>query len=635
MGNKYTTILPLSQNPPSAFEGVGSTPRTTSPDCAGTSTLSRSATPQTATLSSFSAHVRSASRGGGESHAPPSSLGRLVVGPVDFLLVDDALLEELEINTVVSALPQAPRGMNEVLTRNGIDPRTDYRVYPLEDSAEHYISLFEHPNIFETTQYIHEKRLAGKNVLVHCDGGITRSPSVIMAYLLIHGTGESPGEHMSFDCAYETIYSRRERLEVGIFNEELRELERSVQTDGLNRLESTLPYMTRARQLMLGGFSPGIRSVPSGGSLQMSIQTDEREAMLTSPCVDPLDLMRKRWGEVRRRVGGHTQMAIVFHEKWLQLAGDRLRTLLRPVSNVERMMLTSLRVVHQLMWGGLSEVRVAQLIRFHAHIGLTVEDIHIYRDALKDMFVHFGVDRAEAAMWDQFFVDLWSAWNTIEQEQQAEDDAEANNNNNTVAEPYGTPGMSFAPLRACGSGNQCCTSNGQQSVASAPVSREDNTAVTSAQRRSSNENGTPLMTFVLPPQAGRRRDRTNSKSTSTSTTTQCSVRSPLFHGTTPGGGARTPAAAAPCGGMPSGHRRLGSLEEELDHADNMYNNTMTTPTTNNNNNNNNNDRQKTSAANFHSPVLMSGSGGASVSWGGGGPAVVMGDEDSTPTTTTT
>lgn len=41
---------------------------------------------------------------------------------------------------------------------------------------------------FETAKWINKKRNEGKNVLVHCVKGNSRSPTIILAYLMIINT---------------------------------------------------------------------------------------------------------------------------------------------------------------------------------------------------------------------------------------------------------------------------------------------------------------------------------------------------------------------------------------------------------------------------------------------------------------
>eukprot|EP00759_Apiculatamorpha_spiralis_P010550 PhF_6_TR17301/c0_g2_i1/m.26520 len=82
--------------------------------------------------------------------------GRLLIGPIDFI-VQEGLLEELGVHCVVSCLPYAPEGIDDVLAKAGIDSHKDYRLYPLEDNTEHYVSLFSQPDIYTVTDFIRKR----------------------------------------------------------------------------------------------------------------------------------------------------------------------------------------------------------------------------------------------------------------------------------------------------------------------------------------------------------------------------------------------------------------------------------------------------------------------------------------------
>ena len=78
------------------------------------------------------------------------------------------------------------------------DQLVDYLQLPLQDSVHE--NLLSH---FETTfEYIQKKLFANENVLVHCQGGISRSPSFIIGYLMrYHG--------QNFQQAYSLVKEKR------------------------------------------------------------------------------------------------------------------------------------------------------------------------------------------------------------------------------------------------------------------------------------------------------------------------------------------------------------------------------------------------------------------------------------------
>ncbi|CAF1619427.1 unnamed protein product [Adineta ricciae] len=74
----------------------------------------------------------------------------------------------------------------------------DYLRLPCHDSPNQNILQY-----FESTfEYIHKKLLAKKNVLVHCQGGVSRSPSFIIGYLMKYHS-------KTFDDAYQVVKQQR------------------------------------------------------------------------------------------------------------------------------------------------------------------------------------------------------------------------------------------------------------------------------------------------------------------------------------------------------------------------------------------------------------------------------------------
>jgi predicted protein tyrosine phosphatase len=107
--------------------------------------------------------------------------------------------------------------------------------------------LSDHCDILETVAFVHEQRMQNRNVLIHCDGGMTRSPSVMIAYLMRYGTGtattttvtttptttssttphQQPGMlAMTLEDAVQWVTDRRGRsVDVRMFSFDLCELE--------------------------------------------------------------------------------------------------------------------------------------------------------------------------------------------------------------------------------------------------------------------------------------------------------------------------------------------------------------------------------------------------------------------------
>ncbi|CAF1597814.1 unnamed protein product [Adineta steineri] len=74
----------------------------------------------------------------------------------------------------------------------------DYQQLPCHDSSSQNILQY-----FETTfEYMDEKLSSNKNILVHCQGGVSRSPSFIIGYLMKYHS-------KTFDEAHQLVKSKR------------------------------------------------------------------------------------------------------------------------------------------------------------------------------------------------------------------------------------------------------------------------------------------------------------------------------------------------------------------------------------------------------------------------------------------
>eukprot|EP00906_Rhabdomonas_costata_P010240 RCo014371 len=156
--------------------------------------------------------------------------GPVFIGTVDYI-VDDSVLAQLHIRAIVSCLPHAPDGIQEVLHRNDIRDE-DYMLFPLEDNSDYYLSMFDGAGVLAAVDFIHARRLEMKAVLVHCDAGRSRSPSVVIAYLMKYGLDvSSPG--MSLVSAHEYVSSMRPNVNVTLFRSDLRRFEQLLFGDAV------------------------------------------------------------------------------------------------------------------------------------------------------------------------------------------------------------------------------------------------------------------------------------------------------------------------------------------------------------------------------------------------------------------
>jgi dual specificity MAP kinase phosphatase len=101
------------------------------------------------------------------------------------------LLQEHQIKTVINISTTIPCYFED-------EKLFEYLRLPCHDSPNQNILQY-----FETTfEYIREKLSKNKNILVHCQAGISRSPSFIIGYLMkYHST--------TFDEAYDLVKNKR------------------------------------------------------------------------------------------------------------------------------------------------------------------------------------------------------------------------------------------------------------------------------------------------------------------------------------------------------------------------------------------------------------------------------------------
>eukprot|EP00760_Papus_ankaliazontas_P025603 PhM_4_TR2809/c0_g1_i1/m.83454 len=152
-------------------------------------------------------------------------LGDLYVGSLQCIFNHDKVFPEFGIRSIVSCVTSDPEHLADVLEMHSI-PREDYLLVPLEDNRDQYNALT--PLVDATVDFIHQRRLECKSVLVHCDGGITRSPSVVVAYLMKYGPQTFEGEccaAMGFARAQVFMRQCRAKVNIRLFADELQKYE--------------------------------------------------------------------------------------------------------------------------------------------------------------------------------------------------------------------------------------------------------------------------------------------------------------------------------------------------------------------------------------------------------------------------
>ncbi|CAF3636175.1 unnamed protein product [Rotaria socialis] len=96
----------------------------------------------------------------------------------------------------------------------------DYLQLPCYDSCrENILQYFDH-----TLEYIHQKLLLNQNILVHCQGGVSRSPSFVIGYLIKYHS-------KTFDQAYSFTKEKRKIINPNFyFLTQLKRYEQTIQS---------------------------------------------------------------------------------------------------------------------------------------------------------------------------------------------------------------------------------------------------------------------------------------------------------------------------------------------------------------------------------------------------------------------
>ena len=81
----------------------------------------------------------------------------------------------------------------------------DYIQIPISDSSVDDLVLLEFLKKSDTLEKIHDYIVSGKNVLIHCHAGISRSPTIAMCLLMKYF-------EFSLEMAHETIKEYRKQI---------------------------------------------------------------------------------------------------------------------------------------------------------------------------------------------------------------------------------------------------------------------------------------------------------------------------------------------------------------------------------------------------------------------------------------
>jgi protein-tyrosine phosphatase len=113
---------------------------------------------------------------------------------------DPPILYDEDIKVVISALTKKEYESNEITEIDFLN--IDWHPYIIDDDEEENISH----NFFEVHKIISEAVQNKKNVLVHCAAGMSRSATLVLAYLMIEN-------RWSYNEAYQLVKSKRPIIE--------------------------------------------------------------------------------------------------------------------------------------------------------------------------------------------------------------------------------------------------------------------------------------------------------------------------------------------------------------------------------------------------------------------------------------
>ena len=263
----------------------------------------------------------------------------LYLGSIDWV-IEDQILEELSIRSVVSVLPSQPQYVGEVLEKHDI-AEADYIVYPLEDNADEYISIFNQPDVLSICDFIRDKQLEGKTVLVHCDAGITRSAVVVVSYLMTYGTKLHDPQRLSLEQAKAIVQDLRERMDICLFHDELERLEKILWRECPRALHPP------------GEASPFSPVSPRSWS-------DVRSE--GDPIVK-LELLRSTWRAIQELKGGELEFGRCVYRNIFSSGESQIRKFFAHV-DMDRQALMMPKMLRQIVWC-LDAKNLDKLVRFH------------------------------------------------------------------------------------------------------------------------------------------------------------------------------------------------------------------------------------------------------------------------------
>lgn len=158
-----------------------------------------------------------------------STGGVLYVGPLDFIC-EEGSLTKLEITSVMSCLPSISdktqimlRDEQNVKRENVYHCRLDDVV--VRGSDNHILTI---PMISSCCDWLKNKLEKGENVLVHCDQGIRRSPTICTAFLMRYSEELGGKDLGKLEDAFREMIRMKPNFEPAYLMNSLRDWEKKI-----------------------------------------------------------------------------------------------------------------------------------------------------------------------------------------------------------------------------------------------------------------------------------------------------------------------------------------------------------------------------------------------------------------------
>ena len=200
------------------------------------------------------------------------TMGPLLLGPIAFAWNQPReLLNEEKVGAVLSCVSAEGDELPKILAEAGISEEK-HQYIALEDSRESgrrsgTLSGESQGSLAKACRFIHTNREQGIGVLVHCDMGVMRSPSVVVGYLILH-------YGLSFDAAVSIVKQAAPKSQFRLFASSLRAIDQRLRLDeeGYSSGDNAMLHAPATPQYFSPSMSPLQLQMPLGSSVSGTTQ---------------------------------------------------------------------------------------------------------------------------------------------------------------------------------------------------------------------------------------------------------------------------------------------------------------------------------------------------------------------------